>query len=120
MARRPRPTPTILPPSISARCPTTGCTPRSARPRADPIDIALASEVQTASQGTTLRGLLLDGYALWEMGQTALIAAISSFVLGGVMPIPGGLGLWHLRRVNSAEELFGGDASAATPTPVPA
>ena len=115
MARRPRPTPTILPPSISARCPTTGCTPRSARPRADPIDIALASEVQTASQGTTLRGLLLDGYALWEMGQTALIAAISSFVLGGVMPIPGGLGLWHLRRVGIRPK----SSSAAKPLPPP-
>ena len=56
-------------------------------------------------QGTTLRGLLLEGYALWEMGQIALIAAICSFVLGGVMLILGGLGLWHLRRVNPAEAL---------------
>jgi hypothetical protein len=78
----------------------------SAAAMADPTNTALKSEVQTVFQGTTLRGLLLEAYAFWEMGQIALIAAICSFVLGGIMLALSGLGFWHLRRVNPAEELF--------------
>ena len=58
----------------------------------------------TVFQGTTLRGLLLEAYAFWEIGQIALIASIASFVLAGVMFILSGLGFWHLRRVSPQEE----------------
>jgi hypothetical protein len=88
----------------------------SAASMAAPNNAALAAEVQTVFRGTTLRGLLLEAYAFWEMGQIALIAAICSFVLGGAMLVLSGLGFWHLRRVSPAEELFG--AKAQTPAPV--
>jgi hypothetical protein len=87
----------------------------SAAAQADPKNAALASEVQTVFQGTTLRGLLLEAYAFWEMGQIALIGAICSFVLGGVMLLLSGLGFRHLRRVSPAEELFGSPADTPSP-----
>ncbi len=87
----------------------------SAAAQADPKNATLASEVQTVFRGTTLRGLLLEAYAFWEMGQIALIGAICSFVLGGVMLILSGLGFWHLRRVSPAEELFGSPADTPSP-----
>ncbi|HVA74314.1 MAG TPA: hypothetical protein VNF71_07085 [Acidimicrobiales bacterium] len=72
--------------------------------RADPNNATLKAEVQTVFQGTTLRGLLLEAYAFWMMGQIALIASIASFVLAGVMLILSGLGFWHLRTVSPQEE----------------
>ena len=79
----------------------------SAASMAQPNNTALAAEVQTVFRGTTLRGLLLNAYAFWELGQIALIGAVVSFVLAGVMLILSGLGFWHLRRVSPAEEIFG-------------
>jgi hypothetical protein len=87
----------------------------SAASKAAPTNATLKSEVQTVFQGTTLRGLLLEAYAFWEMGQIALVAAICSFVLGGVMLLLSGLGFWHLRRVSPAEELFATRVSPPTP-----
>jgi hypothetical protein len=78
----------------------------SAASMANPTNAALKAEVQTVFQGTTLRGLLLNAYAFWQMGYIAGIAAICSFVLAGVMLILSGLGFWHLRRVSPAEEIF--------------
>jgi hypothetical protein len=79
----------------------------SAASVAQPNNTALAAEVQTVFRGTTLRGLLLNAYAFWELGHIALIGAIVSFVLAGVMLILSGLGFWHLRRVSPSEEIFG-------------
>ena len=73
---------------------------------ADPGNAALQAEVQTVFRGTTLRGLLLEAYAFSEFGQIALVAAICSFVLAGVMLVLSVLGIWHLRRVNPAEEVL--------------
>jgi hypothetical protein len=87
----------------------------SAASLAAPNNAILAAEVQTVFRGTTLRGLLLEAYAFWEMGQIALMAAICSFVLGGIMLILSGLGFWHLRQVSPAEELFGDRAQTPTP-----
>jgi hypothetical protein len=87
----------------------------SAASQANPNNTTLANEVQTVFRGTTLRGLLLEAYAFWEMGQIALIAAICSFALGGVMLVLTGLGFWHLRRVSPAEDVFGSRADTATP-----
>jgi hypothetical protein len=90
----------------------------SAASMADPNNKALQSEVQTVFRGTTLRGLLLEAYAFWQMGQIALIGAIVSFVMAGVMLVLTGFGFWHLRRVNPAEELMPERRTAASTSPV--
>jgi hypothetical protein len=78
----------------------------SAAAMAHPNDPKLQAEVQTVFRGTTLRGLLLEAYAFWQMGQIALIGAMVSFTLALVMLVMTGLGFWHLRRVDPAQELL--------------
>jgi hypothetical protein len=78
----------------------------SALAREHPNNAKLAAEAETLFQGTTLRGMLLDAYAFWELGQIALVAGIIAFVLAGVMAILTILGFWHLRRVPPTEELL--------------
>lgn len=82
----------------------------SAAAMAAPKGSAQAASLQateaTVFQGTTLRGLLLEAYAFWEMGQIALIAAIASFAAAGAMLVLSVLGLWHLRRVNPQDEVL--------------
>jgi hypothetical protein len=70
----------------------------SAASMANPSDTKLAGEVQTVFRGTTLRGLLLEAYAFWTIGQVALWGAVISFVLAGVMLVLSALGVWHFRR----------------------
>jgi hypothetical protein len=89
----------------------------SAAAMADPNNAQLKSEVQTVFQGTTLRGLLLEAYAFWQMGQIALIGAIVSFVMAAVMLVMTGFGFWHLRRVDPAEELMPQRRSAVPASP---
>jgi hypothetical protein len=72
----------------------------------NPGDAKLAAQVQTLFRGETLRGLLLNAYAFWKVGQIALWAAIASFALAAVMLALTILGFWHLRRVSPAEELM--------------
>jgi hypothetical protein len=72
----------------------------------NPGDAKLAGQVQTLFRGETLRGLLLNAYAFWKIGQIALIAAVASFALAGVMLVLTILGFWHLRRVSPTEELL--------------
>lgn len=72
----------------------------------NPNDTKLAGQVQTLFRGETLRGLLLNTYAFWKIGQIALWAAIASFALGAVMLVLTILGFWHLRRVSPTEELM--------------
>jgi hypothetical protein len=78
----------------------------SAASMADPTNTALKGEVQTVFQGTTLRGLLLEAYAFWQMGQIALIGAIVAFAMGAVTLALSALGFLHLRRVNPQEQVF--------------
>jgi hypothetical protein len=78
----------------------------SAAALAQPNNQQLSTLANTVFKGETLRGLLLEAYGFWEMGQIALIGAISSFVLAGVLLAMSGLGLWHLRRVRPEAELF--------------
>jgi hypothetical protein len=86
---------------------------------ANPANQALKAEVQTVFTGTTLRGLLLEAYAFWQMGQIALIGAICAFVGAAAMLALSGLGFWHLRRTDPARELFPASAAPTTPaTPV--
>jgi hypothetical protein len=77
----------------------------SAAARANPTDKALAAEVTTSFQGTTLRGLLLEAYAFSEFGLIALWAAIAAFVLAGIMAIMVAFGFWHARRTPEEVEL---------------
>src|SRR6266568_4305124 len=74
--------------------------------RQNPNDAKLAGQVQTLFRGETLRGLLLNTYAFWQIGQLALIASIVSLALAGIMLVFTVLGFWHLRRVAPAEELM--------------
>ena len=75
-----------------------------ALPKGSPAYVAAEGKVQTVFQGTTLRGLLLEAYAFGTFGQIALVAAIVSFVLAGIMLILTLLGVVHLRRVPANAE----------------
>ncbi len=77
-----------------------------AAPKGSAQAASLAATEATVFQGTTLRGLLLEAYAFWEIGQIALIAAIVSFAAAVVMLVLSGLGFWHLRKVNPTDELL--------------
>jgi cytochrome oxidase assembly protein ShyY1 len=57
-------------------------------------------------RGETLRGLLLNAFAFWKMGQIAMIAAIAAFAGAGVLLLLSGLGFWHLRRTDPSAELL--------------
>lgn len=78
----------------------------SALSRANPNDTVLAGQVQTLFRGETLRGLLLNAYAFWKVGQIALWAAWAAFGLAGLMGLLTILGFWHLRRVEPDEEIL--------------
>src|SRR3984885_12634925 len=67
----------------------------SAASRANPKNAALAAEVQTSLNGTTLRGLLLEAYGFSTFGVIALWAGVAAFVLAGVMALLVGAGFWH-------------------------
>jgi hypothetical protein len=78
----------------------------SSASRANPKNAAPAAGVQTALQGTTLRGLLVEAYGFSTFGVIALWASIASFVLAGVMALLVGFGLWHSRRVSESAEIL--------------
>lgn len=70
----------------------------SAASRANPTNKALAAEVTTSFESTTLRGLLLEAYAFSEFGLIALWAGIAAFSLAGIMALLVAFGFWHARR----------------------
>ena len=70
-----------------------------ALPKGSAAYTAAEAKVQTVFQGTTLRGLLLEAYAFGTFGQIALVAAIVSFILAGIMLVLTLFGLLHFRRV---------------------
>ena len=78
----------------------------SAESLANPNDAKLAGQVQTVFRGETLRGLLLNAYAFWKMGQIALYAAIAAFAGAGILLIMSLLGFAHLRRVPAEAEVM--------------
>jgi hypothetical protein len=78
----------------------------SAKAMADPTNTKLADQVATVFKGTTLRGMLLNAYGFWQMGQIALIAAIAAFAGAALMLILSLAGAWHLRRVPETAEVF--------------
>jgi hypothetical protein len=81
----------------------------SAQSLANPDDAALAGKVQTVFRGETLRGLLLDAYAFWKMGQIALYAAWLAFAGAAMMLVLSVLGFRHARGVTDQVELFQAD-----------
>jgi hypothetical protein len=83
----------------------------------DPNYQAVAGQRQTLFQGETLRGMLLNAFAFWKMGQIAASAAIGSFIAAGVMLLLSALGFWHLRRVSPEREVLP-KLGARTPAPV--
>ena len=68
-------------------------------PQGSAAQKAAEATVQTVFQGTTLRGMLLNAYGWWEVGQVAFWAGIVSFVMAGLTLLLSGLGLWHSGRV---------------------
>lgn len=72
---------------------------------ADPTNADLKSKadsaaavVETVFKGESLRGMLLNAYAFWQMGQIAKIGALASLV-GGILLLIFSIAGWvHLRR----------------------
>jgi hypothetical protein len=84
-----------------------------------PNNAALAAQVQTVFRGETLRGLLLNAYGFWQMGQIMLIGAFVAFGGAAVMLILSVLGWAHLRRTPAEAEVFDGKTTT-TRSPAPA
>jgi hypothetical protein len=87
----------------------------SAKALAQPKNAALAAQVQTMFRGETLRGLLLNAYAFWTIGQIMLWAAIAAFAGAGLLLLLAIFGFIHLRRTAPEAEIF---PAAATREPV--
>jgi hypothetical protein len=86
----------------------------SAAAQADPTNTDLQAQVNTLFKGNTLRGLLLNAYAFWKVGQIALIASILCFVGALGLLVLSVFGLRHARRTPDDVQLLGHHA------PVPA
>jgi hypothetical protein len=74
--------------------------------QADPTNTQLQGQVNTLFKGETLRGMLLNAYAFWQLGQIALIAAIVAFAGAALMLLLTVLGFLHVRRVRGDVEVF--------------
>ena len=74
--------------------------------RANPKNTALAALEQTSFQGTTLRGMLLEAYGFWKIGEVMLWGAIASFILAAIMLVLVGAGFRHASRTSEEERLF--------------
>ncbi|HEY3292561.1 MAG TPA: hypothetical protein VGJ85_02900 [Candidatus Nanopelagicaceae bacterium] len=59
---------------------------------------AAANTVETVFKGESLRGMLLNAYAFWQIGQIAKIGALASLVGGILLLILSIAGWVHLRR----------------------
>jgi hypothetical protein len=80
----------------------------AAAAKAAPNDVALATKAgalmgqrTTLFMGETLRGLLLNAFAFWQLGQIALYAAYAASIGGVLMLILTLLGFAHIRRVEA-------------------
>ena len=77
----------------------------SAQSKADPTNTELATNAatlmgqrQTLFMGETLKGLLGNAYAFWQIGQIAMYAMWAAIAGGVIMLILSILGFMHLRR----------------------
>jgi hypothetical protein len=84
----------------------------SAQSLAQPNNAKLAALVNTVFKGTTLRGMLLNAYAFWKMGEIAFWGAIVAFIGAAFLLILSALGLYHARRVSPTAEVLVPRASA--------
>ena len=76
----------------------------SAAALADPKNATLQEQAQTLFRGTALRGLLLNAYAFWTIGQIAGIAAIVSLIGGAVLAVLAVIGFIRVGRSRSSVE----------------
>ena len=74
--------------------------------KANPTDAKLPVLRETIFKGETLRGLLLNAFAWWKIGQIALWASLGAFAAALVMAFLTILGFFHTRRVSPVEEIF--------------
>jgi hypothetical protein len=86
----------------------------SAASLAQPNNTKLAALVNVVFKGTTLRGLLLNAYAFWQVGVIALWGAIVSFIGGGLLLVLSILGMVHSRRVSPSAEFMPKQAEKAS------
>jgi hypothetical protein len=77
----------------------------SAEALAQPNNAKLQAQVETVFRGNTLRGLLLNAYAFWQIGQIALWAAIASFIGAFIFLVLSVLGFLHMRRTPEESDL---------------
>ena len=73
---------------------------------ATPTNTKLAAQVETVFKGTTLRGMLLNAYGFWQMGQIAWFGAIAAFAGAALLLILSLFGVAHLRRVPETAEVL--------------
>ena len=66
--------------------------------RQNPTDATMAGQVATLFKGETLRGMLLNAYAFWQLGQIAKIGAGVSLLGGLILLLLSLMGWSHLRR----------------------
>lgn len=85
---------------------------KNAEAKANPSNTALAEEAatlmgqrQTLFMGETLKGLLLNAFAFWQVGQIAMYASIACFIGGLLMLILTIMGYAHLRNTTSEETI---------------
>ena len=85
---------------------------KNAEAKANPGDTALAEEAstlmgqrQTLFMGETLKGLLLNAFAFWQVGQIAMYASIACVVGGILMLILTIMGYAHLRHTPTEETI---------------
>jgi hypothetical protein len=78
----------------------------SAASMAQPGNAKLAALVNTVFKGTTLRGMLLNAYAFWQMGVIAAWAAIVAFIGAGLLVILSVFGFVHGRRAAPEAEIL--------------
>jgi hypothetical protein len=84
----------------------------------NPTNATLQEQVATLFKGTALRGMLLDAYAFWKIGEIALVASIVSFVGAGIFLLLSAFGLAHQVRAAPETELFSKKAVAPKPAGV--
>ncbi len=78
----------------------------SAASLAQPGNAKLAALAGVVFKGTTLRSMLLDAYAFWQIGVIALWGAIVSFIGAGLLLILSAFGFAHARQVSPAAEIL--------------